>query len=59
MFLAQRKANGNRFYGKAVLGLIQAFAFNWMYFEVDGINLYRHAIRRKVWSGKFKHLSCG
>lgn len=24
----------NRFFGKAVLGLIQAFCFNWLYFEI-------------------------
>ena len=23
-----------RFFGKAVLGLIQAFCFNWLYFEI-------------------------
>lgn len=23
-----------RFFGKAVLGLIQAFSFNWLYFEI-------------------------
>ncbi|KAL2351242.1 bacterial low temperature requirement A protein-domain-containing protein [Cryomyces antarcticus] len=36
----------NAFFGKAVLALIQAFAFNWMYFEVDSFNLHTHAIRR-------------
>ena len=36
----------NAFFGKAVLGLIQAFSFNWLYFEVDGWNLHSHAIRR-------------
>jgi low temperature requirement protein LtrA len=36
----------NAFYGKAVLGLIQAFAFNWIYFEVDADRLHLHAIRR-------------
>jgi len=25
----------NAFFGKAVLGLIQAFSFNWLYFEID------------------------
>ncbi|KAI9884875.1 MAG: tRNA-specific adenosine deaminase subunit tad3 [Watsoniomyces obsoletus] len=40
----------NAFYGKAILGLIQVFTFNWIYFEVDGINLYMHAIRRRIWS---------
>ena len=23
-----------RFFGKAILGLIQAFCFNWLYFEI-------------------------
>lgn len=36
----------NAFFGKAALGLIQAFSFNWLYFEVDGLNLHTHAIRR-------------
>ena len=36
----------NGFFGKAVLGLIQAFAFNWLYFEIDAWNLHTHAIRR-------------
>jgi hypothetical protein len=36
----------NAFFGKAILGLIQAFVFNWLYFEVDGSNLSKHAIRR-------------
>ena len=38
----------NAFFGKAVLGLIQAFSFNWLYFEIDGYNLHTHAIRRHV-----------
>ncbi|KAI9716559.1 MAG: hypothetical protein M1812_005290 [Candelaria pacifica] len=38
----------NAFYGKAVLGLIQAFAFNWIYFEIDAWNLHVHAIRRHM-----------
>ena len=42
----------NAFFGKAVLALVQAFAFNWMYFEVDSFNLHKHAIRRRVWSCK-------
>ncbi|KAF2182805.1 hypothetical protein K469DRAFT_669244 [Zopfia rhizophila CBS 207.26] len=40
----------NAFYGKAVLGLIQAFTFNWLYFEIDSFNLHTHAIRRHVFS---------
>lgn len=42
----------NAFFGKAVLGLIQAFVFNWLYFEIDSFNLHTHAIRRHVFSGK-------
>lgn len=40
----------NAFLGKAVLGLVQAFVFNWIYFEVDGDNIHVHAIRRKAWT---------
>jgi len=41
----------NAFFGKAVLGLIQAVAFNWLYFEIDSFNLHTHAIRRHFLSG--------
>lgn len=40
----------NAFFGKAVLGLIQAFCFNWLYFEIDAWNLHTHAIRRHMFS---------
>jgi len=40
----------NAFFGKAVLGLIQAFSFNWLYFEIDSWNLHTHAIRRHFMS---------
>ena len=43
----------NAFFGKAVLGLLQAFCFNWIYFELDGADIYAHAIRRHVASGTF------
>ena len=43
----------NAFFGKAVLGLIQAFVFNWIYFEIDSFNLHAHAIRRHVFSGRY------
>ncbi|KAK4214438.1 bacterial low temperature requirement A protein-domain-containing protein [Rhypophila decipiens] len=36
----------NSFIGKAILGLVQSFVFNWLYFEVDGAALKMHAIRR-------------
>jgi low temperature requirement protein LtrA len=42
----------NAFFGKAVLGLIQAFTFNWLYFEIDTFNMHTHAIRRHFFSGK-------
>jgi low temperature requirement protein LtrA len=42
----------NAFLGKSILGLCQAFIFNWLYFDVDGANLHVHAIRRSTWSGK-------
>jgi low temperature requirement protein LtrA len=45
----------NAFFGKAVLGLLQAFCFNWIYFELDGSDLFSHAIRRNVTSGKCPH----
>ncbi|KAG8941283.1 hypothetical protein FRC04_004645 [Tulasnella sp. 424] len=35
LYQNQGKFGINAFYGKAVLGLIQAFCFNWMYFDVD------------------------
>ena len=38
----------NAFFGKATLGLIQAFCFNWLYFEIDGWNVHTHAIRRHM-----------
>ncbi|KAK3353799.1 hypothetical protein B0T25DRAFT_221162 [Lasiosphaeria hispida] len=36
------------FLGKAILGLCQAYIFNWLYFEVDGSNILTHAIRWRV-----------
>ncbi|RMZ86979.1 hypothetical protein DV736_g5790, partial [Chaetothyriales sp. CBS 134916] len=36
----------NAFFGKGILGLLQAFAFNWIYFEIDAYNIHVHAIRR-------------
>lgn len=42
----------NAFFGKAVLGLIQAFCLNTIYFEIDNDSLFQHAIRRNVISCK-------
>ncbi|KAI4219338.1 MAG: hypothetical protein L6R36_008391 [Xanthoria steineri] len=51
LFYQNKAAYGiNAFFGKAVLGLIQAFCFNWLYFEIDGWNIQTHAIRRHVLS---------
>jgi hypothetical protein len=41
---------GSSFFGKAILGLIQAFTFNWLYFEIDSYNIHVHAIRRHFFS---------
>ncbi|KAK1753739.1 hypothetical protein QBC47DRAFT_326288 [Echria macrotheca] len=49
----------NSFLGKAILGLTQAFIFNWLYFEVDGDNINMHAIRRRpdwAMAWQFAHL---
>ncbi|KAE8452640.1 hypothetical protein EG329_013899 [Mollisiaceae sp. DMI_Dod_QoI] len=46
-------------FGKACLSLIQAFCFNWMYFEIDLLNMKVHAIRRhyfSAWVWIFGHL---
>ena len=36
----------NAFLGKGILGLCQAFCFNWIYFEIDHYKIHVHAIRR-------------
>lgn len=48
----------NAFFGKAVLGLCQAFCFNWIYFELDGAELFQHAIRRSMVAGKIYFSLC-
>lgn len=40
----------NVFFAKAFLGLLQGYALNWTYFEVDSKNIQVHAIRRHVLS---------
>lgn len=42
----------NAFLGKAILGLMQAFTFNWIYFDIDSRNINLHAIRRSAISGQ-------
>lgn len=34
------------FLGKGILALVQAFTFNWLYFEIDASDIDVHAIRR-------------
>ena len=46
LFQSTQTAGISAFYGKAVMGLVIAFSFNMLYFEIDGKNLYQHAIRR-------------
>ncbi|QIW97093.1 hypothetical protein AMS68_002611 [Peltaster fructicola] len=49
--LYQSAVNGiDAFFGKGILGLIQAFFFNWIYFEIDATHLQSHAIRRHKFS---------
>ena len=36
----------NNFFTKAILGLLQSFVLNSIYFEMDSFNLHTHAIRR-------------
>jgi low temperature requirement protein LtrA len=57
IYQSSAKFGLNAFSGKAVLGLIQSFCFNWIYFEVDGAELLAHAIRRDVVGGMFSYLS--
>ncbi|KAK6384956.1 hypothetical protein LTS17_002519 [Exophiala oligosperma] len=46
LFQSRASFGINAFFGKGVLGLIQAFMFNWIYFEVDAYHVHVHAIRR-------------
>ena len=52
LYQSDAPAGINAFYGKAVLGLIIAFSFCLIYFEVDSTNLYVHAIRRHKFTCK-------
>ena len=46
----------NAFFGKGILGLLQAFAFNWIYFEIDAFGIHVHAIRRSwISAGVWAH----
>lgn len=51
LFQSNGGYNANAFLGKAILGLMQAFTFNWIYFDIDGSNVNLHAIRRSPISG--------
>ncbi|ETI25999.1 hypothetical protein G647_02776 [Cladophialophora carrionii CBS 160.54] len=47
----------NAFLGKGILGLIQAFAFQWLYFEIDHHGVHVHAIRRH-WLSSTVWITC-
>jgi hypothetical protein len=47
----------NAFLGKGILGLIQAFAFQWLYFEIDHQGVHVHAIRRH-WLSSTVWITC-
>ncbi|MCJ1420729.1 hypothetical protein MMC32_007088, partial [Xylographa parallela] len=44
--LTNKPPTSSSFFGKAILGLIQVFTLNMLYFDIDSHNLYTHAIRR-------------
>ncbi|KAK4947358.1 hypothetical protein LTR10_013726 [Elasticomyces elasticus] len=46
LFQSRSSFGINAFFGKGALGLIQAFTFNWIYFEIDAYHVHVHAIRR-------------
>ncbi|KAK5997012.1 hypothetical protein PT974_02361 [Cladobotryum mycophilum] len=59
LFQSNGGYNVNAYLGKAVLGMMQAFTFNWIYFDIDGSSINLHAIRRSAFSAGlwgFAHL---
>ncbi|KAM3451684.1 hypothetical protein MY3296_005096 [Beauveria thailandica] len=48
LFQSNGGFNLNAFLGKAILGLLQAFFFNWIYFDIDANGIGLHAIRRSA-----------
>lgn len=52
LFQSNGGYNINSFLGKAILGLMQAYFFNWIYFDVDGHGIDVHAIRRSSVTSK-------
>jgi hypothetical protein len=57
LFQSRAAIGLNSFLGKGILGLIQAFAFQWMYFEIDHEGVYVHAIRRH-WLSSTVWITC-
>ncbi|KAK2600105.1 hypothetical protein QQS21_005191 [Conoideocrella luteorostrata] len=55
LFQSNGGYNVNAFLGKAVLGLVQAFLFNWIYFDIDASTINVHAIRHSGLGGKYTH----
>ena len=51
LYQSRARVGVNAFLGKAIMGLIQAFAFQWLYFEIDHQGVHVHAIRRHWLAG--------
>ncbi|KAJ9610550.1 hypothetical protein H2200_005327 [Cladophialophora chaetospira] len=57
LFQSRASIGLNAFLGKGILGLIQAFAFQWLYFEIDHHGVHVHAIRRH-WISSTVWITC-
>jgi low temperature requirement protein LtrA len=57
LFQSRARIGLNAFLGKGILGLIQAFAFQWLYFEIDHHGVHVHAIRRH-WISSTVWITC-
>ncbi len=57
LFQSRASVGLNAFLGKGILGLIQAFAFQWLYFEIDHHGVHVHAIRRH-WLSSTVWITC-
>ena len=57
LFQSRASIGLNSFLGKGILGLIQAFAFQWLYFEIDHSGVHVHAIRRH-WISSTVWITC-
>ncbi|OAG40414.1 hypothetical protein AYO21_05314 [Fonsecaea monophora] len=57
LYQSRARVGLNAFLGKGILGLIQAFAFQWLYFEIDHQGVHVHAIRRH-WLSSTVWITC-